>query len=107
MFSLLHAWLIPHLIAKSFTSVLVINITWWIILVKGWLTKYIYDIDVAMSFLILASITTMAIDGEEDDCKTILSSYWKCNSSFFSLLAKLKENQSEKLSTILKPRSSR
>jgi len=32
------------------------------------------DIDVAMSFLMLASITTMAVDGEKDNCKTISSS---------------------------------
>jgi len=53
----------------------------------------------------LASVTMMAIDGEEDDCKTILLSYWKHSLSFF-LLAKLKENCSGKLSTILEPRKS-
>jgi len=59
--------------------------------------------DVAMSFLILASVTTMAVDGELDDLITILSSYWRCILSFFSLLYKLKENQSKKLSIILRP----
>ena len=103
MFSLLYAWLIPHLIAKSSTSVLVTNTVWWTILVKGWSTKCMCNIDVTMSFLILASITTIAVYNEEDDCKTILLSCWKCNLSFFPLLAKLKENWSEKLSTILEP----
>ena len=61
------------------------------------------EMDVAMSFLILASVTTMAVDGELDDLITILSSYWRCILSFFSLLYKLKENQSKKLSIILRP----
>ena len=102
-FSLLHAWLIPHLITKSSTLVLVTKATWWTILIKGWSAKCICDIDVVMSFLMLAFITMIAMDGEEDDCKTILSSYWKHNLLFFSLLAKLKENWSGKLSTILEP----
>ena len=72
-------------------------------MIKGWSTKCTCDINIAMSFLMLASITIMAINGEEDDCKTILWSCWKHNLSFFHLLAKLKENQSGKLSTILEP----
>ena len=64
------------------------------------------DINIAMLFLMLASITTMAMNGEEDDCRTILSSCWKRNLSFFSLLAKLKENWSGELSTILEPEKS-
>jgi len=31
-------------------------------------------IDIAMLFLILASVTTMAVEGEEDSSKTMLSS---------------------------------
>ena len=105
-FSLLHAWLMPHLITKSSASILVMKAVWWTVLIKGWSTKCTCNIDVAMSFLMLASITMMAMDGEEDNCKIILSSCWKHNLSFFSLLAKLKENWSEKLSTILEPRKS-
>ena len=52
----------------------------------------------------LASVTTMAMNKEEDDSKTILSSCWRCILSFFSLLDKLKEKWSEKLSMILEPR---
>jgi len=59
--------------------------------------------DVAILFLMLASVTTMAVDGERDDSITILSSCWKQILSFFSLLHKLKEKQSENLSIILKP----
>ena len=62
--------------------------------------------DVVMLFLMLASITTMAVDKEEDNSKTILSSCWRWILSFFSLLDKLKEKQSEKLSMILEPRES-
>ena len=106
MFFLLHAWLILYLTMKSSTSVLVMKAAWWIVLIKGWSTKCMCNINVVILFLILASITTIAVDDKEDDCKTILSSCWKYNLSFFSLLTKLKENQSEKLSTILESRKS-
>ena len=96
----------PHLIVKSSASVLVMKAMWWTVLIKEWSTKCMCDIDIAMLFLMLTSVTTMAIDGEENDCKTILSSCWKHNLSFFPLLAKLKENWSGKLSTILEPRKS-
>jgi len=62
--------------------------------------------EVAMSFLMLASITTMAVDKDKDDSMTILSSWSSQILLFFSLLFKLKEKQSEKLSIILKPRKS-
>ena len=61
-----------------------------------------YEMDVAMSFLMLASITIMAMNKEEDS-KTILSSCWRQILLFFSLLDKLKEKRSEKLSMILEP----
>ena len=54
----------------------------------------------------LASITMMAVDGEEEDQKTISLSSWKQILSFFFLLAKLKEKQSEKLSINREPRAS-
>ena len=59
--------------------------------------------EVAMSFLTLASVTTIAVLGEEDDYSVISSSCWMCILSFFSLLAKLNKNRSEKTSTILDP----
>ena len=104
IFSMLYAWLIPHLIAKSSALILVMNITWWTILIKRWSHVYIYDIDIAISFLMLASDMTIAVCGKEDNCRLISSSCWKCILLFFSLLDKLKENQSENLSTILEPR---
>ena len=101
MFSLLQAWLIPHLIANNLASVLVMNVAWWTVLVIGWLAKCTCDMDVAMLFLMLTSMTTMAVDREEDNSKTRSSSCWKQIVSFF--LDKLKEKQSGKLSMILEP----
>ena len=102
-FSLPHTWLIPHLITKSSASVLMMNTAWWTVLVKGWSCICTCNIDVAMSFLTLVSVTTMAVCSEEDDCKVILPSCWTHILSFFSLLAKLKEDWSENISTILEP----
>ena len=34
---------------------------------------YVYNIDVAVLFLMLASVTTMAVDGELDDLMTIVT----------------------------------
>ena len=62
-----------------------------------------WDIDIAMSFLKPASVTTRAIDGEEEKQRTILSSFWKCILSFSFLLAKLKEKWFEKLLVIQEP----
>ena len=51
----------------------------------------------------LASVTTIAVWDEDDKWSIILSSCWKCDLSLFALLAKLKETQSGKMSTILEP----
>jgi len=59
--------------------------------------------EVVMSFLMLESITTMAVNKDKNDLMTILSSWSSQILSFFSLLFKLKEKQSEKLSIILEP----
>ena len=69
---------------------------------REWLAKYMWDIDVAISFLMLASVMTKAIDGEEEIWRTISSSFWAHILSFSFLLTKLKEKQSEKLSVIWK-----
>ena len=63
------------------------------------------DTDVAMSFLMLASVITRVEWGEEEVCKTILSSSRAqlLNFVFSFLLTKLKETQSEKLSIIQFP----
>ena len=73
-FFLLEAWLIPHLIAKSSASVLVTKVMWWRVLISELLAIYMCKMDVAMLFLILASITTMAVDGEVNDSITMLLS---------------------------------
>ena len=58
---------------------------------------------VAMLFLMLASVTVMAVDVVDDDLITIESSWWRRFLSFFPLLLRLKENQLEKVSMILEP----
>ena len=93
----------PHLIIKSPASVLITEATWCSVLVTRWLVKCTCKMEVAMLFLMLASITTMAVDKDEDDSMTILSSWSSWIWPFFSLLFKLKEKQSEKLSIILEP----
>ena len=90
MFSLLHAWLIPHLMAKSSTSVLVTKAVWWTVLIKGWLCMWMCETDVAMLFLILASVTTIAMWDEDDEWSIILSSCWKCDLLLFTLLLWIK-----------------
>ena len=63
------------------------------------------NIDVAMSFLMLASVITRAVWGEEEVYRTILSSSraWLLTFIFSFLLTKLKENQSENLSIMRLP----
>jgi len=51
----------------------------------------------------LASDTMIATDEDKKDSKTISLSNWACDLSLFSLLNKLKEIQSEKLSITLRP----
>ena len=101
IFSLLHAWLILHLMAKSSASVLVMKAVWWTILIKEWSHMWMCKTNVAILFLMLASVTTIAMWGEDNEWSIILSSCWKCNLLLFTLLAKLKETQLEKMFTIL------
>ena len=75
---------------------------WWRVLISELLAIYMCKMDVAILFLMLASITTIAMDGEVNDSITMLLSCWKWILSFFSLLDKLKKKWSEKLSIILK-----
>ena len=105
-FSLDEAWLMLHLIANNLASKLVTNAAWWIVLMRGWFDMCVYKMDVAILFLILVSIMMMAMDCDKDDLITTESSWWKWNLSFIWLLQRLKENLSEKLSIILKPRES-
>ena len=104
MFSLIQAWLILYLITKSLASVLITKAAQCKVLINRLLAICMCKMDVAISFLMLALVTTIAVEGEENDLRTILSSCWRQILLFFSLLDILKENQSEKLSMILKPR---
>ena len=61
MFSLLYAWLILHLMAKSSTSVLVTKAAWWTVLIKGWSCMWMCETNVAMFFLMLVSVTTIGV----------------------------------------------
>ena len=97
------AWLIPYLRANSSTSMLVTLTTWWIVLISGLLWVWIWAIDVATLFLMLTSDAMMATDEDEEDSKTISSSNWAHDLSSFSLLNKLEEMWSEKLSITLRP----
>ena len=99
------AWFIPHLIANNSTSVVVTKDTWWTVLVSSWFAEWVCEIDVAMLFLMLASVITMAEWGDEEFCKTISSSSWaQVSLGFLSfLLTKLKEKRLEKLSIMRRP----
>ena len=103
--SLEQAWLMLHLMAKSSASVLVTNNAWWTVLVSGWFAMCMCDIDAVILFLMLASVMTRAVWGDEELWRTMVSSSW-AQILFFSLsflVAKLKERQSEKISMMYKP----
>ena len=59
-----------------------------------------YEMDVAISFLMLTSVMIRAVFGEEEIQRVILSSSctWILSLSFSFLLVKLKEKRSEKMS---------
>jgi len=52
------------------------------------------ETEVAMSFLMLVLVTTIAVYGDIEDEIVILSSCWEHSESVFTLLAKLNVNQS-------------
>ena len=59
------------------------------------------NINIAVLFLMLASVTTMVVNGELDDLMTTLLSWHVQVLSSFCLLCKLNTIQSEKLSITL------
>ena len=93
------AWLIPHLIANSSASVLVTNEAWWTVLVREQFAMCTCETDIAMSFLILASVITRVVWGKEELQRTMSSSSWAWILYFYFsfLLTKLKEKQLENL----------
>ena len=70
------AWLIPHLIANSSASVLITLTTWWRVFMTGLLWMCVWDIDVTMLFLTLASVIISVCKGILKDSKAKLSSSW-------------------------------
>ena len=71
--SLLHAWLIPHLIVNNSASELVTNTAWWTVLMRGELAWCTCAIEVVMLSLILALVTTRADEGREFQRTKLLS----------------------------------
>ena len=71
--SLLHAWLILHLIANNSASELVTNTAWWTVLMRGELAWCTCAIKVAMLSLILALVTMRADEGREFQRTKLLS----------------------------------
>ena len=97
------AWLILYLKSNNSAAVLVINAAWWRILMSSWLAIYMCEMEVVMSLLMLVFNAAIVIDYERVALITIELSSWMWNLLFFSFLHKLKENLSEKMSTIQKP----
>ena len=64
---------------------------------------WICKTEVVMSFLMLASETTIAMWGDIEDKIVMSLSCWERAELFFTLLAKLNENRSWKMSMILEP----
>ena len=102
MLFLLQAWLIPHLIAKSSASELVMNTAWWTVLMRRELAWCTCTTEMVILSLILASVTLRVDEGREF-WRTKLSSSWVRMLSFSFLSTKLKEKQSENLSEIWWP----
>ena len=75
IFSLVEAWLMPHLIANNSASALVTKAAWCSILMSGWFEVCIYNIDVAISFLMLTSVVIITMDCKSDDSMVIESSW--------------------------------
>ena len=63
---ILIAWFIPYLIANSLASVVNTLMAWWHVLMISWLNEWIYKIEVATWFLMLASDMTIQAKGSED-----------------------------------------
>ena len=105
MLSREQAWLIPHLIANSSASELVTNEAWWTVLIRGQFAEWMWEMNVAISFLMLVSVITRAVLGIKELLRTISSSSWVqiLWISFSFLLTNLKEKRLEKWSIIQWP----
>ena len=99
------AWFIPHLIANSSTSMVVMKEAWWTVLISSQLAEWMCEMDIVMLNLMLVLVITRAVWGEEELRRTISSSSWaQVRLGFLSfLLTKLKEKRLEKLSIMRCP----
>jgi len=93
MLALSIAWFILHWIVNNSALVVVTLITLCIVLTIGLLKGWMWEINVAIWFLILASDTTIVKEGLDDVLSTILSNF----SIYFLTLEEQgwKEKQSE------------
>ena len=100
------AWFIPHLMANSLTSVLLMFTMWWRVLTTGLLRMYICTIDVVTLFLTLASVMTSRWEEFSNEERARLSSWQEQEKRLFlfHLLKEWKEKQLEKESIILQLR---
>ena len=106
--SWLVAWLMPYLITTSLASVLMTFRAWWRVFVIGLFFMWIWAIDVAILFLMLASDMMSIIKGDSNDLIVILSSSWtqEVKLQFTCLLKSCKMKQLENVSIILWPGNS-
>ena len=72
MLGILTTWLIPYCIANNSASVVMTLTTQWIVLMTNLSCKWIYDIEVATWFLMLASEMTMEEKGLDNVLKVML-----------------------------------
>jgi len=94
-----------HLMVKSSASVEVTLVVWWIVLMIGLLWTWIYAIEVATLYLILASEMTRVCEWFNEDIIVILLSLWEWSSRLLSLhlITEWKEKQLEKISIRCEP----
>ena len=85
MLSLDVAWLMLYLIVNNLASELMTNAAWWRVLMRGWFEICVCKMDIAISFLILASNVTMAMDCDEEASTTTKLSWWMRNLLLFFL----------------------
>ena len=95
------AWLMPHQIAKSLASAMVILIVLCKVLMTGLLKEWMCKMEVVTWFLMLASDTTIVKEGLENVLNVTLSKFFICFLTFIRW--GWKENWSGKISTIRFP----
>ena len=92
------AWLMPHQIAKSSASAVVILITLCKVLTTGLSKEWMCEIEVVTWFLMLVSDITIVEEGLEDTLNMTSSKFFICFLTF--IRQEWKENWSGKISII-------